>query len=102
MAMPIITINGWDASLLDPILATGLEDLESQQVSLDTLRAKMIEASSLIPAQWITEGAAMGTAESVAKRLLEYRAVGADEILLHGATADKLEGLVSAYRTLRG
>lgn len=100
MATPILEANGWDVKLLDPILATGLEDLETQQVSLDVLRAKMIEASRLIPSEWITEGASIGSAQSVAKRLLEYRAAGADEILLHGATADKLAGLVNAYRTL--
>lgn len=100
MATPIIETNEWDMSLLDPILATGLEQLEMQQVSLAELRAKMIEASSLIPPQWIEDGAAIGSPAKVAARLREYRAAGADEILLHGATADRLEGLVDAYRAL--
>ncbi|KJS07725.1 MAG: hypothetical protein VR73_08125 [Gammaproteobacteria bacterium BRH_c0] len=100
MAMPILLANEWDPQQLEPILATGLEDLEMQQVSLDVLRSKMAEASALIPPHWISEGASEGSAAKVAARLREYRAAGADEILLHGATADKLEGLVSAYRTL--
>jgi len=101
MATPIIKINDWDLSQLDPIIATGLEDLETQQVSVEVLRAKMIEASKLIPPQWISEGAAMGTAQSVAERLAQYKAAGADEILLHGATADKLEGLAQAWREMQ-
>jgi probable F420-dependent oxidoreductase len=100
MAMPILRANEWDPAQLEPILATGLEELEMQQVSVEVLRAKMAEASALIPRAWLDEGAAMGAAATVAARLREYRAAGADEILLHGATADKLEGLVSAYRTL--
>jgi probable F420-dependent oxidoreductase len=101
MATPILKANGWDLKLLDPILATGLEDLEMQQVSLDVLRAKMAEASALIPPHWISEGSAVGSAATVAARLMDYKGAGADEILLHGATADKLEGLVNAYRRLR-
>ena len=101
MATPILKANGWDLKLLDPILATGLENLEMQQVSLDVLRAKMAEASALIPPTWISEGSAVGSAATVAARLMDYKAAGADEILLHGATADKLEGLVNAYRQLR-
>jgi probable F420-dependent oxidoreductase len=100
MALPILRINGWDESALDPILALGLEDLETQQVSLEELRSKMIAASKLIPPEWISEGSAVGSAQSVAERLLDYKAAGADEILLHGATADRLEGLVNAYRGL--
>lgn len=100
MAMPILRANDWDPAPLEAILATGLEQMETRQVSLEELRTKMVEASRLIPPEWIREGSAIGTAEEVATRLREYRAAGADEILLHGATADKLEGLVTAYRAL--
>lgn len=100
MAMPILEANEWDPARLEPILATGLEELEMQQVSIEELRARMAEASALIPPEWINEGSAMGAAADVAARLREYRTAGADEILLHGATADKLEGLVNAYRKL--
>jgi 5,10-methylenetetrahydromethanopterin reductase len=100
MAMPIIQANGWDAKKLEPILATGLEELEMTQVPLAQLRAKMAEASALIPPEWIAEGSSIGSPAKVAARLREYRAAGADEILLHGATANRLEGLVQAYRSL--
>jgi probable F420-dependent oxidoreductase len=98
MAMPILRANEWDPEQLEPILGAGLEELEMKQVSLEELRAKMAEASALIPPEWIDQGSAIGTATEVAKRLGDYRAAGADEIVLHGATADKLEGLVQAYR----
>src|SRR5690606_6009537 len=86
MASPIIEANEWDIRALDPILAMGLEDLETQQVSLEEVRSKMTAASKLIPPHWISEGASVGSAATVARRLLEYKAAGADEILLHGAS----------------
>jgi alkanesulfonate monooxygenase SsuD/methylene tetrahydromethanopterin reductase-like flavin-dependent oxidoreductase (luciferase family) len=100
MAAPILEANEWDVNRLDPILALGLENLEMQQISLEELRSKMAAASALIPPEWISEGASVGSAATVAARLKEYRAAGAGEILLHGASADKLEGLVKAYLTL--
>jgi alkanesulfonate monooxygenase SsuD/methylene tetrahydromethanopterin reductase-like flavin-dependent oxidoreductase (luciferase family) len=101
MAKPILAMNQWDVSRLAPILATGLESLEQQQVSTEVLRAKMIEASRLIPHEWIAEGAVIGSPPAVAARLREYRAAGADEILMHGATADRLEAVVDAYSRLK-
>jgi 5,10-methylenetetrahydromethanopterin reductase len=98
MALPIVEINGWPLSKLDVITAAGLERLELSQVNAHELRSTMLRASALIPPEWLAEGSACGSAEAVAARLLEYRAAGADEILLHGATAEKLEGLVDAYR----
>jgi probable F420-dependent oxidoreductase len=100
MAAPILEANEWDLRRLDPILALGLEELETKQVSLEELRNAMAAASKLIPPEWISTGASIGSAATVAARLKEYRAAGADEILLHGAPADKLEGLVNAYRAL--
>jgi 5,10-methylenetetrahydromethanopterin reductase len=100
MVLPIVEANGWDVAQLDAITSVGLETLETGNASQALVRAKMLEASALIPPEWISEGASAGTAAEVAARLQDYRAAGADEILLHGATPDKLEGLVDAYRGL--
>ncbi len=100
MVLPILAANQWDIAHLDRISALGLERLETSLASVEEVRTQMLEASALIPENWLSEGAAAGTAAMVAARLKEYRAAGADEILLHGATADRLEGLVDAYRSL--
>jgi 5,10-methylenetetrahydromethanopterin reductase len=100
MAMPILRANGWDVAQLEPLLNAGLAGLESRQISVEEMRAMMAEASAKIPSDWIGEGACIGSAPAVAARLRDYRSSGADEILLHGATADKLEGLAKAYRSL--
>jgi len=100
MVLPILAANQWDVAQLDPISALGLERLETGLATVEEVRSRMLEASALIPEHWLREGAAAGSAAVVAARLKEYRAAGADEILLHGATADRLEGLVDAYRSL--
>jgi hypothetical protein len=60
----------------------------------------MKEAISVLPPQWLEQGAAAGSAHTVAQRLLEYRSAGADEIVLHGTTTDRLGSLVAAYGKL--
>ena len=48
-------------------------------------RQELVDVGRLLPAQWIEEGAAVGTAASCADQLMAYLDAGADEILLHGA-----------------
>ena len=50
-----------------------------------------------MPADWLPSSSAVGDAATCAARLREYRAAGADELVLHGSTAEHLGGLVSAY-----
>jgi probable F420-dependent oxidoreductase len=97
----LVAMNGWDAAPLERLLADSrYVNIEGQKGTHEELRAKMKEAVDLLPPQWLEEGAAAGTAQSVARRLLEYRSAGADEIVLHGTTTDRLGPLVSAYGEL--
>ncbi|HEY3850855.1 MAG TPA: TIGR03857 family LLM class F420-dependent oxidoreductase [Steroidobacteraceae bacterium] len=97
----LVAMNGWDAAPLERLLADSrYVNIEGQKGTHEELRAKMKEAVDLLPPQWLEEGAAAGTAQSVARRLLEYRSAGADEIVLHGTTTDRLGPLVSAYAEL--
>jgi|SRR5271169_485506 len=96
----LIKMNSWDTAPVDALLANPrFLNIESQKGSHDELRARMREAVSLLPAEWMTEGAAIGTAAQVAARLRDYRRAGADEIVLHGTTTDRLGSLVDIYRT---
>jgi hypothetical protein len=60
----------------------------------------MKEAIGVLPRHWLEEGAAAGASQAVARRLLEFRSAGADEIVLHGTTPERLGPLVQAYGQL--
>lgn len=97
----LVAMNGWDAAPLEKLLADSrYVNIEGQKGTHEELRAKMKEAVDLLPSRWLEEGAAVGTAQAVARRLLDYRSAGADEIVLHGTTTDRLGPLVSAYGEL--
>jgi 5,10-methylenetetrahydromethanopterin reductase len=97
----IIAMNEWDSAPLEQLLADPrFLNIEGQKGTHEELRERMKQAISLLPAHWLADGAAAGSAETVAKRLVEYRNAGADEIVLHGTTTDRLGPLVGAYGRL--
>jgi alkanesulfonate monooxygenase SsuD/methylene tetrahydromethanopterin reductase-like flavin-dependent oxidoreductase (luciferase family) len=94
----IIAANLWDPSPMHQLLADPrFANLELQAGTPEQFRARSLEAVSLLPDDWISTGAAIGSAAHVAARLHEYRAAGADEIVLHGTTTDRLGPLVKVY-----
>src|SRR3546814_17556071 len=62
----------------------------------------MAEAVAMLPDEWLEQGAAIGSLSRCATRLAEYRAAGADQLLLHGTTPDQQEDIVAAGRALDG
>lgn len=97
----LIAMNGWDPAPMEQLLADPrFLDIERQTATPTELRERLMEAIEVLPPQWMEQGAAAGSARAVAKRLLEYRNAGADEIVLHGTTTDRLGPLVEAYGQL--
>jgi len=97
----LVEMNGWDSAPLERLLADPRYlNIEGQKGTHEELRERMKEAVGILPPQCLTDGAAAGSAQAVAKRLLEYRGAGADEIVLHGTTTDRLGSLVAAYGQL--
>lgn len=93
----LVKYNEWDPAPVEALEKLGLERLEVQQISPAEVHQRLLEASALVPDQWIRDGAAVGTAAECAEKLKAFRKAGADEIILHGTTPDKLESLVKAY-----
>jgi probable F420-dependent oxidoreductase len=58
------------------------------------------QPSQTLPADWLPSSSAVGTAAACATRLHEYLAAGADELVLHGTTAEHLGGLVEAFESV--
>lgn len=97
----LIAMNGWDPKPMERLLADPrFLNIEGQKGTHAELRERMREAIGVLPSHWLEEGAAAGSAHAVAQRLLQYRSAGADEIVLHGTTTDRLGPLVRAYGQL--
>ena len=94
----LIAMNGWDPEPMERLLADPrFLNIEGQKGTHAELRERMREAIGVLPPHWLEQGAAAGSASAVARRLIEFRGAGADEIVLHGTTPDRLGPLVRAY-----
>jgi 5,10-methylenetetrahydromethanopterin reductase len=92
----LATVNGWDAQALTTLRAHPmLANLRGAADSIFT-KDQLAGVSRSIPAEWLRQGAAIGTAGECAARLQEYVAAGADEIIIHGAVPDQLGSTVTA------
>ena len=94
----LVRVNGWDLDALrrlreHPHLAR-LGDTYADAV-LDPL--DLAEAAGLIPAAWLDESTATGSPRACAGRLQDYLDAGADELVLHGATPDRLASVIDAF-----
>lgn len=98
VGLPIVTTNGWSEAPLDLIAAAGLSDLEFSIGDPVLKRQRMAESAGLLPSDWFTEGAAVGSVTHCVKRLAEYVDVGADYILLHGTTPDQQADIIAGLR----
>jgi 5,10-methylenetetrahydromethanopterin reductase len=97
----LVAMNGWDPAPMERLLADPrFLNIEGQKGTHEELRTRMKQAIGLLPSFWLDQGAAAGSSRVVAQRLLDYRSAGADEIVLHGTTPDRLGPLVGAYGQL--
>ncbi len=95
----IAAANGWRAADLaayraDPRLVA----LGGKTADKHMTRAELIELTKVMPAEWLPSSSASGNSLEVAAKFRAYLDAGADEILTHGATAEKLAGVVDAFR----
>jgi probable F420-dependent oxidoreductase len=56
-------------------------------------REELVEVASTLPPEWIDGAVAVGSARSCHEAFERYRDAGADELVLHGSTPDKLGAL---------
>jgi probable F420-dependent oxidoreductase len=90
--------NGWDSGPIRRLRAhPKFAGLGSINANLTFLRGELVEVSDVIPAQWLTASCAIGTAQACADRVDEYLKAGADQVILHGSTADLLASTVNAF-----
>jgi len=94
----LVAANGWDPADLARYRAEpALASLGDRQADKALSRAELVQLAGRLPAHWLTSAAASGTAADCARRLGEYLDAGADELVLHGTTAERLGPLVAAF-----
>jgi 5,10-methylenetetrahydromethanopterin reductase len=90
--------NGWSANDLARYRAQPrLAELGDRSADKALSRDELIELSRAMPPHWLPSSSAVGDAATCATRLRSYLAAGADELVLHGSTAEHLGGLTAAF-----
>jgi len=96
----LVRVNGWDPEVLTRFRADPRVTEVGGAIDAVATTEQLIAISELLPEEWL-EAAATGTAEQCATRVLGQFDLGADGVILHGATPAELEPVVDAYRLLR-
>jgi probable F420-dependent oxidoreductase len=90
--------NGWDPDDLARYRAEPeLMALGERPADKNLSRPELVELSRRMPAGWLPSSSAVGDAATCADRLREYLKAGADELILHGTTAEHLGALAGAF-----
>ena len=93
----IAKMNGWNLAPLQAVADANILGLEPRGADAEQVIERWAEAAGALPPEWLSEGAAVGTVDDCADRLLEYKEAGADEILIHGTTPERLGPIAKAF-----
>ncbi|HVV29986.1 MAG TPA: TIGR03857 family LLM class F420-dependent oxidoreductase, partial [Mycobacteriales bacterium] len=94
----LVRANGWDPADLERYRQQpGLAGLNGAQADKALSRPELARLTAGMPSHWLPSSSATGTAAACAQRLRDYLDAGADEIVLHGSTAENLGELVDAF-----
>ncbi len=86
--------NGWDSAPVEQVVQRGLDRLEFGASDIATARRQLAETAALLPSHWFSEGAAIGSLEQCVRRMDDYFAAGADDIVLHGPSCQQQQPLI--------
>jgi probable F420-dependent oxidoreductase len=96
----MVRVNDWDPDALARFRADELVSTFGAAFDAAGTTADLQRVAELLPDEWL-DAAATGTASQCAERVLGQFDLGADGVILHGATPSELEPVVAAYRELR-
>jgi probable F420-dependent oxidoreductase len=98
----LVAANGWDpAELARYRSQPALTRLAGRSAARTLSRDEMVALGRTLPEHWLPSSSAVGDAAACARRLDEYLDAGADELVLHGGTAEDLGALVAAFQERR-
>jgi probable F420-dependent oxidoreductase len=93
----LVTTNRWDPGVLERFRAD--ETVTSIPGAIDALANidQLEQIATLLPDDWL-EPAATGSATNCAARIRREMDLGADAVIMHGASPSELDPVVAAYR----
>jgi len=94
----LVAANGWDPAELtryrnNPAFA----GLGGRQADKALSRQQLVDVSRALPDEWIASSSVAGDAATCASLLRSYLVAGADELILHGSTAEHFGALAAAF-----
>jgi probable F420-dependent oxidoreductase len=96
----MVSTNGWDPAVLARFRADPLVSSFSRAIDAHATTEQLEHIATLIPPEWLA-AAATGTPAQCVEAILHQFDVGADSVILHGASPDELAPIVDAYRDRR-
>jgi 5,10-methylenetetrahydromethanopterin reductase len=96
----LVRTNRWDESVLDRFRSDPFVKDFKGAIDGRATTEELEYLSTLLPAEW-TASAATGTPEQCAVTVLRQFELGADSVILHGATPAELAPILEAYRVKR-
>ena len=96
----LLRTNEWDTEVLKAVRNHPLLQ-DGRSADQHFTRYETEEITALFPGNWMTDSAALGSAEHCAARINDQFDAGADGVLFHGSVAKQVDGLLEAYRKVR-
>ena len=93
----LVSTNGWDPAVLERFRADEVVRSVPGAIDGKATTEQLEHIAALLPDEWLAP-AATGSPEQCAARVREEMTLGADRVIMHGATPDELAPVVQAYR----
>ena len=93
----LVDTNGWDPAVLDRFRADAVVGSFLSAVDGTATDGQLEHIATLLPEEWLAP-AATGSATACAAAVRGQMALGADAVIMHGATPTELTPIVEAYR----
>jgi probable F420-dependent oxidoreductase len=95
----MVKTNNWDPAVLAKFRADPMVQAMSGSIDSRATTAQLEHIATLLPAEWLAPSAS-GSPEQCARLVQRQRDLGADAVILHGASPEQLAPIVAAYRQL--
>ena len=92
----LVSTNGWDPNVLQRFCDDELVRTIGGAIDQVATTAQLEHIATLLPDEWLAP-AATGTAGQCAAAVARQRTLGADAVIMHGASPDELAPVVAAY-----
>ena len=96
----LVDVNGWDPEVLAHFRADELVATFPGAIDANADRGQLEHIATLLPDEWLS-ASATGAPDACAARVLGQFDLGADGVILHGATPAELAPVLEAYRAIR-